>query len=56
MNTGMVADVLQELEITVVDDDTCYTAMGQETFAAEQICAGGEAGKDGCQVHITHAF
>jgi len=53
---GKQATVLQELELKIVDDKTCYDAMtgalgtywGQ-TFADEQLCAGGEKGKDGCQ-------
>ena len=46
---GEVSDVLQELELKVVDDATCYEAMDGDTFADEQICAGGNLGKDGCQ-------
>jgi len=46
---GEVSDVLQELELKVVDDATCYEAMDGDTFADEQICAGGDLGKDGCQ-------
>jgi len=53
---GDQATVLQELELAIVSDSACYSAMtgalgtywGQ-TFAAEQICAGGERGKDACQ-------
>jgi len=53
---GHQAEVLQELELEIVSDQVCYDTMtgklgtywGQ-TFANEQICAGGEAGKDGCQ-------
>jgi len=53
---GDQATILQELELKVVDDQTCYDAMtgalgtfwGQ-TFPDEQVCAGGESGKDGCQ-------
>ena len=29
----------------MVDDATCYTAMNGETFAEEQICAGGDPGE-----------
>jgi len=53
---GVQAEILQELELTVVNDGVCYDAMTSKlgtywgkTFANEQICAGGEAGKDGCQ-------
>ena len=46
---GQVSDTLQELQIQAVDDATCYSAMSGQTFANENICAGGEAGKDGCQ-------
>jgi len=53
---GSQSSILQELELPIVDDQTCYAAMtgalgtfwGQ-TFPDEQVCAGGEAGKDGCQ-------
>lgn len=53
---GVQATILQELELGIVSDKTCYDAMtgalgtywGQ-TFADEQVCAGGEEGKDGCQ-------
>jgi len=53
---GAQATILQELELAIVSDQTCYSAMtgalgtywGQ-TFADQQICAGGEAGKDACQ-------
>jgi len=53
---GNQATVLQELELTVVPDQKCYDAMtgalgtfwGQ-TFPDEQICAGGNEGKDACQ-------
>ena len=48
--SGQVADTLQELEIKVVDDATCASAMGASSiFPAQMICAGGELGKDGCQ-------
>lgn len=46
---GTQASVLQELELDVVDDAVCYNKMFGQTFAAEQLCAGGEEGKDGCQ-------
>jgi len=53
---GAQATILQELELAIVSDQTCYSAMtgalgtywGQ-TFADQQICAGGKAGKDACQ-------
>merc|ERR1719481_2148415 len=53
---GMQAEVLQELELTAVGDQTCYNAMtgalgtywGQ-TFPEKQICAGGDRGYDSCQ-------
>ena len=46
---GQLATVLQELELLIVDDATCAAKMSYMTSAAEQLCAGGEAGKDGCQ-------
>ena len=45
---GIQASVLQELELLVVSDATCYDKMFGQTFAAEQLCAGGEEGKDAC--------
>ena len=47
--SGQQATVLQELELRVVDDATCYNKMNGQTSGAEQLCAGGEEGKDGCQ-------
>ena len=47
--SGEQATVLQELELQVVDDGTCYDKMKGQTYAEEQLCAGGEEGKDGCQ-------
>ena len=47
---GAVSDTLQELEMAVVEDEVCYEAMSGDTFPGEQLCAGGERGKDGCQV------
>ena len=47
---GAVSDTLQELNMTVVKDEDCYEAMNGDTFPGEQLCAGGEKGKDGCQV------
>lgn len=47
--SGQLATVLQELELRVVDDATCYARMDGMTYPAEQLCAGGEEGKDGCQ-------
>ena len=49
LESGPQAQVLQELELEVVDDQTCYDKMNGDTFPAQQLCAGGEAGKDGCQ-------
>ena len=46
--SGEKATVLQELELLVVDDGTCYDKMNGQTSAAEQLCAGGEEGKDSC--------
>ena len=46
---GEVSDTLQELQMTVVGDEECHRAMSGDTFPGEQLCAGGERGRDGCQ-------
>ena len=46
---GEVSDTLQELEIRVVEDQRCLEAMSGQTFPGEQLCGGGERGRDGCQ-------
>jgi len=49
---GSQSSILQELELPIVDDQTCYAAMTgakEQTFPDEQVCTGGEAGKDGCR-------
>ena len=68
---GPQSNILLEVELTVVDDQTCSKAMAEggrwddisnivqlltqrniigRFFPDEQICAGGKAGKDACQV------
>ena len=48
---GNLADILQELRMTIVHDEQCFISMYNDTkiFPGEQLCAGGEAGKDTCQ-------
>ena len=46
---GATAHVLQELAgLEVVSDSRCSTAL-QSSISPDMLCAGGEAGKDGCQ-------
>ena len=53
---GRQSSVLQEVELGVVSDKNCSVAMteafGQKwkPYPGEQLCAGGEAGKDACKV------
>ena len=53
---GKQSTVLQEVELEVVSDKNCSKAMtaafGQhwKPFPGEQLCAGGQAGKDACKV------
>ena len=47
---GTLSDVLLEVEVPVVTNAQCKTAMSGITDS--MICAGGVAGKDGCQVKI----
>ena len=46
---GSSSNVLLEVEVPVVTNDQCKTTMGQG-ITDGMICAGGVAGKDGCQV------
>ena len=46
---GEVSDTLQELQMTVVEDEECHRAMSGDTFPGEQLGAGGERRRDGCQ-------
>lgn len=48
--SGNLADKLQELEVPIVNDDTCNTAMNPEgvTITTDMLCAGGVEGKDAC--------
>ena len=41
---GAVSDTLQELKMTVVEDHVC-----SNHFPGEELCAGGDRGKDSCQ-------
>ena len=45
---GELSDILQELRMTIVQDEDCYMSMNN-IYPGEQLCAGGEAGKDSCQ-------
>ena len=45
---GTLSDVLLEVEVPVVTNAQCGTTMSGITDS--MLCAGGEAGKDGCQV------
>ena len=45
---GELSDILQELRMTIVPDEDCYMSMNN-IYPGEQLCAGGEAGKDSCQ-------
>ena len=45
---GEGSDILQELRMTIVQYEDCSTAMNN-IYPGEQLCAGGEAGKDSCQ-------
>ena len=49
---GSLADVLLEVEVTVVTNAQCQ-ATTKYTITDSMICAGGEAGKDSCQVNET---
>ena len=40
----------------MVDDATCYTAMNGETFAEEQICAGGDPGEHSLQASSSSEY
>ena len=49
--TGDYPDVLMELEVNVVTQETCTAAMSDfATINEGMICAGGVAGQDSCQV------
>jgi len=47
---GTLADKLLELEVPIVSDSVCATAMisGGVTITSDMLCAGGENGKDAC--------
>merc|ERR1712233_71759 len=47
---GTLADKLLELEVPIVSDSVCATAMisGGVTITSDMLCAGGESGKDAC--------
>ena len=48
---GAYSDVLLEVELPVVTKQTCSADMsGIIDITDNMICAGGEAGKDSCQV------
>ena len=47
-STGGSSDVLLEVEVPVVTNLQCETTMSGITD--NMLCAGGVAGKDGCQV------
>jgi len=48
--SGSLADKLLELEVPIVSDSVCATAMssGGVTITSDMLCAGGENGKDAC--------
>ena len=49
---GILADILQEVEVPIIDDTLCetvYTDMGWTYSPEANICAG-EKYKDSCQV------
>ena len=51
---GSGSDVLLEVSVPVVNHTTCVDTMGAG-ITEGMICAGGEEGKDGCQVsHTTY--
>ena len=49
---GKLSDILLEVSVPVVNNTHCATTMGQ-IIEAGHICAGGEAGKDSCEVILT---
>jgi len=42
------SDILLEVDLKVVNRATCSAAMGANAILDGMLCAGGEAGKDGC--------
>ena len=46
---GTLSEVLLEVEVPVVTNAQCGTTMSDITDS--MLCAGGEAGKDSCQVY-----
>jgi len=48
--SGNLADKLLELEVPIVSDSVCDTAMSPQgvSITSDMLCAGGENGKDAC--------
>merc|ERR1719203_1581573 len=45
---GSLADKLLELEVPIVSDSVCASALSGVTITSDMLCAGGENGKDAC--------
>merc|ERR1711971_1456882 len=47
-NGANLADKLLELEVPIVSDSVCVSAMSGTSITSDMLCAGGENGKDAC--------
>merc|ERR1712181_196149 len=48
-NGASLADKLLEVEVPIVSDSVCVSAMSGISITSDMLCAGGENGKDACQ-------
>jgi len=48
-NGASLADKLLEVEVPIVSDSVCASAMSGTSITSDMLCAGGENGKDACQ-------
>ena len=47
---GDASPELLEVAVAVVSHEVCFQVMQPEQITAAMLCAGGEEGKDSCQV------